>query len=70
MRSCRAGSPFVISQKDEKKFKVILENPERLFFAQRTMTAQRMQKTAFIEKRHNADCDLICFFTRLKRVNI
>ena len=29
MHSSRAGCPFVISQKDEKKFKVILENPER-----------------------------------------
>ena len=31
------------------------------------MTAQRTKNTAFIEKRHNADCDLICFFTRIKR---
>ena len=59
MRSCRAGSPFVISQKDEKKFKEFLENPERLFFARRTMTAQRTKTCSFIEKRHNADCDLI-----------
>ena len=29
MHSSRAGCPFVISQKDEKKFKEFLENPER-----------------------------------------
>ena len=33
MHSSRAGCPFVISQKDEKKFKEILENPERFVFA-------------------------------------
>ena len=57
--SSRAGCPFVMSQKDEKKFKEFLENPERLYFARRTMTAQRTKNTAFIEKRHNADFGLI-----------
>ena len=70
MHSSRAGCPFVISQKDKKKFKEFLENPERLIFARRIMTAQRTEKTDFIEKRHNAEnkCDKIIL--RIKRVNI
>ena len=67
MRLCRAGCPFVISQKDEKKFKEFLENPERLIFVRRIMTAQRTKNTAFIEKRHNADCGLDKFIPRIKR---
>ena len=67
MRSCRAGSPFVISQKDEKKFKEFLENPECLIFARRIMTAQRTQNTAFIEKRHNAENKRDKIIPRLKR---
>ena len=55
MHSSRAGCPFVISQKDEKKFKEFLENPERLIFARRIMTAQRTKTCSFIEKRHNAE---------------
>ena len=31
------------------------------------MTAQRTQTCSFIEKRHNADCGLICLLTRIKR---
>ena len=70
MHSSRAGCPFVISQKDEKKFKECLENPERLIFARRIMTAQQTQTCSFIEKRHNAEnkCDKIIL--RIKRVNI
>ena len=70
MHSSRAGCPFVISQKDEKKFKEFLENPERLFFAWRIMTAQRTKTCIFIEKRHNAENERGRFIPRLKRVNI
>ena len=34
------------------------------------MTAQRTQKTAFIEKRHNAENKRDKFIPRIKRVNI
>ena len=41
--------------------------PNALLSARRIMTAQRTKNTAFIEKRHNADCGLDKFIPRIKR---